>query len=160
MRPALASVLVPIHSPSTFARRTVAVRSAAMTDRRRLSLLALLIVAASGIYLIGNGSTALWDRDEPRYAQTSRQMLQSGDWVVPHFLDMPRTAKPALIYWCQATAMAVVGDAGPAANFAARLPSALALSMLLIVGSAVLWRRLGRSPRPRCASPMPSCCCG
>jgi 4-amino-4-deoxy-L-arabinose transferase-like glycosyltransferase len=146
MRPALASVLVPIHSPSTFARRTVAVRSAAMTDRRRLSLLALLIVAASGIYLIGNGSTALWDRDEPRYAQTSRQMLQSGDWVVPHFLDMPRTAKPALIYWCQATAMAVVGDAGPAANFAARLPSALALSMLLIVGSAVLWRRLG--PRP------------
>ena len=114
-----------------------------MTDRRRLSLLALLVVAASAVYLVGNGTTALWDRDEPRYAETSRQMLQSGDWVVPHFLDLPRTAKPALIYWCQATAMAVFGDAGAAANFAARLPSAVAITVLLIAGSAVLWRRLG-----------------
>ena len=139
----MASVPVPIHSPSAFARRTVPVRSTTMTDRRPLLLLALLIVAASAVYLIGNGSTALWDRDEPRYAQTSRQMLQSGDWVVPHFLDLPRTAKPALIYWCQATAMAVFGDAGPAANFSARLPSALAITLLLIVASAVLWRPLG-----------------
>ncbi len=114
-----------------------------MTDRRRLSLLALLVVAASATYLIGNGSTALWDRDEPRYAQTSRQMLQSGDWVVPHYLDLVRTAKPALIYWCEAAAMRALGDAGPAANFAARLPSSVAISALLVVGSAVLWRRLG-----------------
>ena len=126
-----------------FARRAVAVRSAVMSDRRRLSLLALLIVAASAVYLVGNGTTALWDRDEPRFAETSRQMLQSGDWVVPHFLDLPRTAKPAFIYWCQATAMAAFGDAGPAANFSARFPSALAIAVLLVVLSAVLWKRLG-----------------
>ena len=114
-----------------------------MTDRRRLLLLALLIPAAAAVYLVGNGSVALWDRDEPRYAQTSRQMLQSGDWVVPHYLDLVRTAKPALIYWCQATAMKLCGTAGPAANFAARLPSAVAITVLLVVLSAVLWRRLG-----------------
>ncbi len=114
-----------------------------MSDRRRSSLLALLIVAASAVYLVGNGTTALWDRDEPRFAETSRQMLQSGDWVVPHFLDLPRTAKPAFIYWCQATAMAAFGDAGPAANFSARFPSALAIAVLLVVLSAVLWKRLG-----------------
>ena len=55
-------------------------------------LLALIILAAAGVYLVGNGAVALWDRDEPRYAQTSRQMLQSGDWVVPHYLDNVRTA--------------------------------------------------------------------
>ena len=89
-----------------------------MTDRRRLALLALLILAASATYLVGNGTTALWDRDEPRYAQTSRQMLQSGDWVVPHFLDLVRTAKPPMIYWCQAAAMALFGDQGEAGTFA------------------------------------------
>ncbi len=129
--------------PFAFARPAAAVRSAVMTDRRRLSLLALLIVAASAVYLVGNGTTALWDRDEPRYAETSRQMLQSGDWIVPRFLDMPRTAKPAFIYWCQAATMAVFGDAGPAANFSARFPSAAAIGLLLVVLSAVLWKRIG-----------------
>src|SRR5476651_1382936 len=108
-----------------------------MTHRFR-SLL-LLILASGGLYLIGNGSVALWDRDEPRYAQTSRQMLQSGDWVVPHFLNQVRTAKPALIYWCQAGAMEIFGDNA----FAARFPSALATTLLLILLSVILWRPLG-----------------
>jgi 4-amino-4-deoxy-L-arabinose transferase-like glycosyltransferase len=89
--------------------------------------------------LIGNGSVALWDRDEPRYAQTSRQMLQSGDWVVPHYLDLVRTAKPALIYWCQAGAMKIFGDNA----FAARFPSSTATTLLLILLSIVLWRPIG-----------------
>lgn len=110
----------------------------AMSNRPRL-LLALIILAAAGVYLVGNGSVALWDRDEPRYAQTSRQMLQSGDWVVPRFLNHVRTAKPALIYWCQASAMSVLGDNA----FAARLPSAVATLILLIVLSIVLWRHIG-----------------
>src|SRR5215207_7257054 len=84
---------------------------------------ALIILAAAALYLIGNGSVPLWDRDEPRYAQTSRQMLQSGDWVVPRFLDDVRTAKPVFIYWCQAGAMTIFEDNA----FAARFPSAIAM---------------------------------
>jgi 4-amino-4-deoxy-L-arabinose transferase-like glycosyltransferase len=38
-----------------------------------------LILIAATVYLVGNGRTQLFDRDEPRYAQNSRQMLQSGD---------------------------------------------------------------------------------
>jgi 4-amino-4-deoxy-L-arabinose transferase-like glycosyltransferase len=101
--------------------------------------LVLLILASAAVYLAGNGSVALWDRDEPRYAQTSRQMLQSGDWVVPRFLDKPRNAKPPMIYWCQAAAMKIFGDN----NFAARFPSAIAITLLLIVLSCVLWKPLG-----------------
>jgi len=79
-----------------------------MTHRRSIRLKTILIIlAAFAVYLAGNGRVSLWDRDEPRYAQTSRQMLQSGDWVVPHLLDKVRTAKPAFIYWCQALAMKV-----------------------------------------------------
>ncbi len=106
---------------------------------RRQLFLVLIVVGSAAVYLIGNNSVALWDRDEPRYAQTSRQMWQSGDWVVPHYLDNVRTAKPALIYWCQAAAMSVLGDNA----FAARLPSAVATVALLILLSIVFWRTIG-----------------
>ncbi|HSU66642.1 MAG TPA: glycosyltransferase family 39 protein, partial [Tepidisphaeraceae bacterium] len=98
---------------------------------KKLGWLLLLIAA---VYLAGNGRTPLFDRDEPRYAQCSRQMLQSGDWVVPRLYDKLRTAKPPGIYWCQATAMSVMGDNA----FAARFPSALAtLGVCLLLGLGV-----------------------
>ena len=81
------------------------------------SLVAALLLA----YLSGNGSVPLFDRDEPRYALTSRAMLESGDFVVPRLMDEVRTAKPPAIYWLQAGAMQVFGFT----EFAARLPGAL-----------------------------------
>jgi 4-amino-4-deoxy-L-arabinose transferase-like glycosyltransferase len=105
---------------------------------RRL-LLPLIIVAAAVVYLVGNDRVALWDRDEPRYAQTSRQMLQSGDWVVPRYLDTVRTAKPVLIYWCQAAAMKFLGDTA----FAARLPSVIAMIATLTILGGVISRKIG-----------------
>lgn len=104
-----------------------------MNRRAVFWMFCLIVSGAFCIYVIGNQSVGLFDRDEPRYAQTSRQMLQSGDWVVPHFLDKVRTAKPVLIYWCQAASMKLLGDNA----FAARLPSAVAMTAvlgLLIVG--------------------------
>src|SRR5438046_3844457 len=94
----------------------------------RLKLL-LLILCAGAVYLLGNDRVPLWDRDEPRNAQAARQMLTSGDWVVPRFLDKVRTAKPPFTAWCQASAMAVLGQNA----FAARLPSAMGMTLTLIV---------------------------
>ncbi|HVT87387.1 MAG TPA: glycosyltransferase family 39 protein [Tepidisphaeraceae bacterium] len=99
-------------------------------------VIASIIAASVVVYLIGNGSVSLWDRDEPRYAQTSRQMLQSGDWVVPRLLDEVRTAKPVLIYWCQASAMSIFGDT----DFAARLPSVIGMGLTLVVLGIFLYR--------------------
>src|SRR5205085_1360274 len=96
-------------------------------DNHFLPRLAALVIFAAVVYLLGNGAVALWDRDEPRYAQTARQMLQSGDWVVPRLYDEPRTAKPPLIYWLQAACMSRLGDNA----FAARLPSAIAMTLTL-----------------------------
>ncbi len=101
--------------------------------------LAIVLLAAGIVYLVGNGTVGLWDRDEPRYAQTSRQMLQNGDWIVPHYLDKVRTAKPVLIYWLQAGAMRIFGDT----DFAARLPSVVAMLILLMILSVVLSRTIG-----------------
>jgi 4-amino-4-deoxy-L-arabinose transferase-like glycosyltransferase len=103
------------------------------------SKLFLFITGAFCLYLLGNGQVSLWDRDEPRYAQTSRQMLHSGDWIVPHFLGNVRTAKPVLIYWLQASSMRVMGDNA----FAARFPSAVAVTLLLAGLAVLLSRTIG-----------------
>jgi 4-amino-4-deoxy-L-arabinose transferase-like glycosyltransferase len=105
---------------------------------RRL-LLVLLLAAA--LYLVGNNLVDLWDRDEPRYAQTSKQMLLSNppDWVVPRLLDNVRTAKPIFIYWCQAISMRFLGPT----PFAARLPSAIAMLLTVAIVAVVIARSVG-----------------
>ncbi|MDB5292897.1 MAG: arnT [Phycisphaerales bacterium] len=103
----------------------------------------LLLLAIAAVYLAGNARMSLWDRDEPRYAQCSRQMLQSGDWVVPRLYDAPRINKPPLIYWCQAAAMRVFGAEGDAGAFAARFPSSLAMLCTLAILAVVITRQVG-----------------
>ena len=76
----------------------------------------VVIVCAAVLYFIGAGRVSLWDRDEAWYAQTSKQMLESGDWAVPRFLDAPRYAKPIFIYWCQAASMKLFGPTAMAAR--------------------------------------------
>ena len=103
-------------------------------------LTVLIVTAVLCAYLAGNQAVGLFDRDEPRYAQTSRQMLASGDWVVPRFLNTVRTAKPVLIYWCQASAMRGLGDT----RFAARLPSSLAMAATVGLLAVFVSRAAGR----------------
>src|ERR671913_2551939 len=108
--------------------------------------MALIILAPAAVFLVGIGRVHLFDRDEPRNAQAARQMLQSGDWVVPRLLDKVRTAKPPLTYWCQAAAMRLIGDGagGWGDTAAARLPSVVAMTLTLIVLAVVLTRFIDR----------------
>lgn len=78
------------------------------------------------LQLIGTWTLPLFDRDEPRFAEASREMLRSGDYVVPHFNGADRLDKPPLIYWLQAASMRVFGEN----EFAARFPSAVACAGL------------------------------
>ena len=86
----------------------------------RLGLLLFLAVLALSIPQAA--LLPLLDRDEPRFAEASREMLQSGNYVVPTFNGAPRYAKPPLIYWCQTVSYRLLGENA----FAARLPSLLA----------------------------------
>lgn len=76
-------------------------------DRTRLAWGAvLLIVVALAQFLPGFASLPPMDRDEPRFAQASKQMLESGDFVAIRFQDEARNKKPVGIYWMQAAAVA------------------------------------------------------
>lgn len=78
---------------------------------------------------VGNHRVSLWDRDEPRYAETARVMYQTGDWIVPYFNGEFRFQKPVLTYWAVALAYALFGDN----VFAARLPSGIAVAAAALV---------------------------
>jgi len=82
----------------------------------------LLFLAVLALSLPQAALLPLLDRDEPRFAEASREMLQSGNFIVPTFNHAPRYDKPPLIYWCQAVSYTLFGENA----FAARLPSLLA----------------------------------
>lgn len=88
-------------------------------DSRRITLLGkwtvswrggvLLVLLCLCMLLPGFFSLPPFDRDEPRFAQASRQMWQTGDWIVPRVQDRPRLNKPPLIYWLQAGSAKLFG---------------------------------------------------
>lgn len=93
----------------------------AWASRRTFPLLALLGLL---LWLPGIVSLPALDRDESRFAQSSRQMVQSGDWVDIRLGHVPRYKKPVGIYWLQATAASMAGE-GRNHIWAYRLPSLL-----------------------------------
>lgn len=101
----------------------------AARPQRSILLLSLVLLLA------GNWILPLTDRDETRFAEASREMLQRGDYVVPWFNGHWRFDKPILIYWCQSTCYRLFGDN----SFAARLPS-----VLFTTATALLLVRWGR----------------
>jgi len=85
------------------------------------------------------GLRPLWIPDEARYAEIAREMLASGNWVVPQLLGMHYFEKPVGGYWFNALSQAAFGPS----LFAARLPVALATAAsTLMVGMLAhrLWR--------------------
>lgn len=78
------------------------------------------------------------DRDEPRFAEASREMRERGDYVVPYFNNKYRFDKPPFIYWTQMASYRLFGEN----DFAARFPSGVAAALTAVLLFA--WgRRLG-----------------
>ncbi len=62
------------------------------------------------VFFPGQTSIPPIDRDEPRFAQASRQMLESGDFVDVRYQDTARNLQPAGIYWLQSASVSVFGS--------------------------------------------------
>ncbi len=89
----------------------------------------LLFLAVVALALPQAAMLPLIDRDEPRFAEAAREMIQSGNYVVPTFNGAPRYDKPPLIYWCQAAAYRIFGENA----LAARLPSLIATAATAVL---------------------------
>ncbi len=111
---------------------------------RRIALWAALIaVGASWIALCGG--RALFNPDEARYAEIPREMLATGDWVVPRLDGLVYIEKPPLQYWATAAAYRLFGESEWSARLYAGLcglVTALVTAWLALRlwGAAAAWR--------------------
>src|SRR5665213_3193392 len=85
------------------ARGLTAVLDYGGASHRRASL--MLIIVSMIAFLPGFFQIPPVDRDEARFAQATKQMLETGQYVDIHFQDEVRYKKPAGIYWLQAVAV-------------------------------------------------------
>jgi 4-amino-4-deoxy-L-arabinose transferase-like glycosyltransferase len=81
-------------------------------ERSHLRACTVLLLLSLACFLPGFASLQPMDRDEPRYAQASKQMLESGDFVDIRFQDEARHKKPVGIYWMQSAAVAAAEALG------------------------------------------------
>lgn len=109
---------------------------------------AIVTLLAACAYLVGIRAVPVTDRDEPRFAQASRQMAEGGrlaDWVIPRVGDEIRLKKPPLIYWVQAPTvlLATGGEPTRDAIWMYRLPSAAAAWLAALVTLSLGRRMFG-----------------
>jgi 4-amino-4-deoxy-L-arabinose transferase-like glycosyltransferase len=96
--------------------------------RRGIPLIHLVLLAAAALpYFVHLGTSSLWDANESFYAETPREMLQTGDFLAPKFNSQTRAQKPPLTYWAIAFCYRVFG----VDEFSVRLPGALAATGVL-----------------------------
>ena len=110
---------------------------------------AILVALAFLLLLPGNRIIPLIDRDEPRFARATQEMIERGEWAVPYFNSDPamsdearwravfagaasesvgyRFDKPILIYWLMRPCYALLG----VNEFSARLPSVICSALLV-----------------------------
>ncbi len=100
----------------------------------------LIILVAAGTYLPGLGRICLFDLDEPRFAECAREMLVTGNYLVPHFNGALRPDKPPLVYWLMTIFYHLMGVSA----LAARLPSAVCGTLTLLVIYWMTGSRFGR----------------
>jgi 4-amino-4-deoxy-L-arabinose transferase-like glycosyltransferase len=91
-------------------RRVSVAQLASAVERSHARLCGVLLLLSLACFLPGFVSLHPMDRDEPRYAQASKQMLETRDFVDIRFQDEARHKKPVGIYWLQSASVAL-GDA-------------------------------------------------
>lgn len=97
--------------------------------------IALIITAALLVIQLGADLDGpLWEQDEAAYAGFARNMIETGDWIVPQFPFSEPHRKPPLHFWMIAVSFLIFGES----EIALRLPS-----ILSFLGATALLAGLG-----------------
>ncbi|MBM4070577.1 MAG: phospholipid carrier-dependent glycosyltransferase [Planctomycetes bacterium] len=140
-----ASGILTVNPPSSFlawlpflwSRVLFPGRSAERTSMSRLRFALLLVIP--GLLLYPAMAFHLFEPDEGRYAQLPSEMLERGEWIVPHLQGEPYLDKPPLVYWLVMCSYQVLG----VSIWSARLVPALAVHLAVLAIYLLGRRSLG-----------------
>jgi len=97
----------------------------------------MIIIALCGVaFFAGLGRAPVGRIQEARVLETAREMVESGDFVVPSMDGQPRLQKPPLTYWLAAAGYLIAGNASEGAGrFYSAAAGSLAVLLLFAYGS-------------------------
>jgi len=107
---------------------------------RRLAPWITLALACLGLYF-NCGSWAFTDPGESYYTEAAREMIESGDWIVPHLNYQIYFSKPILTFWLIAASYKLFGMS----EFTARLPFALIALLTVFATYAAAKKLIGQN---------------
>jgi 4-amino-4-deoxy-L-arabinose transferase-like glycosyltransferase len=106
--------------------------------------IAILLGLCFAIYFVNLGQWDLWNPDEPRYGEVSREMVKGGDWILMHYNGNVYTDKPPLFFWLVGLSSCLWQGF---TSFSVRFPSAffgtLTVLITFLIGKSLYSSRTG-----------------
>ncbi len=121
--------------------RPLSILSQAGGSRAVWLQLGLLLIAA--IFMLTNLSYPLIDRDETRYAEIPREMMASGNWILPQLNFQTYCDKPPLLYWLCLISFKLFGVSETSARLVPALAALATLASTIFFGSRTFGRQVG-----------------
>jgi len=100
-------------------------------------MIVALVIFSSIVLFFNLGQRSLWEPDEGRYAEISREMVESGDWLTPRLNYIKHFDKPVITYWTIASSFKLFGQN----EFTAHLPLVL-IGLLGVLATFFLGKEL------------------
>ncbi len=110
-------------------------------SHQRILIEAAIVACLASLYLINLGTSSIWDSNEAFYTETPREMIRSGQYIIPTFNYEFRLNKPPLSYWIVVAAYKLLG----VSVYSQRLATLLFVAGLLLI----VWKLAGLFGLPR-----------
>lgn len=104
---------------------------------------AALCLFCSVVFFVLLGYRELSNPDEGRYAEIPREMVASGDWVLPRLNGVVYFEKPPLVYWMVAASQSLPGDQEWVSRLTPALFASLGVILVYLTGRRLFGRREG-----------------
>ncbi len=114
------------------------------TQPRRAALALLLLCLV--ILLPGVIRLPLIDRTETFFAESTRGMIERGNWLDPRYGDTVHKFRPIGTFWAQAASLSVAGDGNARDITVYRLPSMIAVTLAVLAVYGLSLPLIGASP--------------
>jgi 4-amino-4-deoxy-L-arabinose transferase-like glycosyltransferase len=95
------------------------------------------------VWFVTLANRPLFNPDEGRYAEIPREMLSSGDWIIPHLNGLAYIEKPPLQYWATALTYRLFGVSEFSARLYATLTALGTVVWVWFLGAKVWGRETG-----------------